>query len=237
MAIYGISDLHLAKDIDKPMDVFGPAWDHYMERIEENWRAVIKEGDTVLVPGDISWATYISEVDKDFAFIESLPGTKLFSRGNHDYWWTTLRKMEIYISNKEFNSIKFVQNKATQVGDVIISGTRGWILPNDSEFSSDDQRIYDRELARIDLCISDIKRLDPDHNYKWVLMMHYPPITKTCLNNAMVTKITEAGIDLCVYGHLHALGHRLIVEDTVENTEFKCIAADYLKFEPLKLFD
>lgn len=235
MKIYGISDLHLAKDIDKPMDVFGPAWDHYMERIEENWRAKVMPEDVVLIPGDVSWATYLNEVDKDFAFIESLPGTKLITRGNHDYWWTTLRKLENYLVAKEFNSIGFVQNKATKVGDCIISGTRGWILPNDSEFCSADQKIYDRELARLDLCIADMKRLDPEHACKWILMMHYPPIIKTYMQNEFVSKITDASIDLCVYGHLHGLGHRLIVEDVIEGTEFKCIAADYLKFEPIEL--
>lgn len=235
MAIYGLSDLHIAKAIDKPMDVFGSSWDHYMERIEENWRAVIKPEDTVLVPGDVSWATYLSEVDKDFDFINSLPGAKLISRGNHDYWWTTLRKLENHMTSKGFTTVSFLQNKAVQVEDAVISATRGWILPNDSEFTSEDKKIFERELARLDLCIADMKRIDPEHANKWILMMHYPPIIKTYLKNEFVTKITEASIDLCVYGHLHGLGQRLIVEDTIVNTEFKCIAADYLKFMPVRL--
>lgn len=235
MAIFGISDLHLAKDIDKPMDVFGPSWDRYMERIEANWRATITDDDYVLIPGDVSWATYLNEVDKDFSFINSLPGTKLISRGNHDYWWTTLRKMENYLTDKSFTTMSFVQNRAVRIDDTVVSGTRGWILPNDSEFSSDDQRIFDRELARLDLCIKDMMRLDPEHQCKWILMMHYPPLVKSCMRNAFVDKITSSKIDLCVYGHLHGLGHRLIVEDVISDTKFTCIAADYLKFEPLKL--
>lgn len=239
MAIYGISDLHLAKDIDKPMDVFGNSWDHYMERIEANWDSTIGSADTVLVPGDISWATYVSEIDKDFAFIEERPGRKLMSRGNHDYWWSTLRKLEIYITNKEFNSISFIQNKATLVEEegAIISGTRGWMLPSDADFGEADQKIFDRELARLDLCIADMRRLDPEHKYKWILMMHYPPMIRTSPKTAFVGKITEAGIDLCVYGHLHGLGHRLIVENTVDRTEFRCISADFLRFMPQKLIE
>ena len=33
MALYAIGDLHLSLTADKPMEVFGPAWENYTERI------------------------------------------------------------------------------------------------------------------------------------------------------------------------------------------------------------
>ena len=41
--------------------------------------------------------TYLKETDKDFEYLNDLPGKKLMLKGNHDYWWTTLNKMNNYI--------------------------------------------------------------------------------------------------------------------------------------------
>ena len=91
MAIYALADLHLSLSCpDKSMEVFGHSWGDYISRVEENWRNTVSEEDTVLIPGDISWATYFDKAEEDFRFISDLPGRKLLSRGNHDYWWTTM---------------------------------------------------------------------------------------------------------------------------------------------------
>ncbi len=37
------------------MDIF-PGWEQYVERLEKNWRSLVKEEDTVVIAGDISWA-------------------------------------------------------------------------------------------------------------------------------------------------------------------------------------
>ncbi len=57
MALYSIADLHLPLGIDKPMDVFGAKWENYVQRLSDNWQSKIKEEDTVVLPGDFSWAT------------------------------------------------------------------------------------------------------------------------------------------------------------------------------------
>ncbi|NLH96617.1 MAG: serine/threonine protein phosphatase, partial [Clostridiaceae bacterium] len=112
MALFAISDLHLALSVDKPMDVFGPRWSGYMDRLKENWCSVVGEDDHVVVPGDISWATYLDSAHEDFRFIHELPGRKIISKGNHDYWWTTMRKMEKFISGNGFTSISFMHNNS-----------------------------------------------------------------------------------------------------------------------------
>ena len=38
MALYTIADLHLPLVIDKPMDIFGKAWENYVERLVDNWQ-------------------------------------------------------------------------------------------------------------------------------------------------------------------------------------------------------
>ena len=77
MALYTIADLHLPLGIDKPMDIFGAAWSGYVERLADNWQSKIKPGDTVVMPGDFSWATYLEQSYKDFEFLNKLNGRKI----------------------------------------------------------------------------------------------------------------------------------------------------------------
>ena len=126
MAIYAIGDLHLSFGVDKPMDIFGFTWQNHADRIKENWLSKVTENDTVILPGDFSWATYLDEAYKDFEFLNSLPGKKIFLRGNHDYWWETLSKMKKYLKENNFENIDFIYNTSCLVEEKIIVGTRGW---------------------------------------------------------------------------------------------------------------
>ncbi|MBR6988107.1 MAG: serine/threonine protein phosphatase, partial [Clostridiales bacterium] len=67
MAIYALADLHLCLSCpEKSMAYVWSAWDNYVQRIKENWEAVVTDEDTVLIPGDISWATYVDQAEEDF---------------------------------------------------------------------------------------------------------------------------------------------------------------------------
>jgi len=110
MAIYAISDLHLSLGIGKQMDIFGDNWIKHEEKIRENWISKVKENDLVLLPGDFSWAMYLEETVKDFEFINNLPGKKLLLKGNHDYWWSTKKKMEDFMKSEGFETIKILHN-------------------------------------------------------------------------------------------------------------------------------
>ena len=109
MSLFVIADLHLPLGNNKPMDIFS-GWNNYVERLETNWKSTVAECDTVVIPGDISWAMKLEESDKDFAFLQSLPGTKVIMKGNHDYWWTTMNKMESFLLDRGYDSIKIVHN-------------------------------------------------------------------------------------------------------------------------------
>lgn len=97
MSIYVIGDLHLSFSVDKPMDIFGNNWENHAEKIKNNWIEKVKAEDTVIMPGDFSWATYLEETHKDFEYLNSLPGKKILSKGNHDYWWTTVTSMKKFL--------------------------------------------------------------------------------------------------------------------------------------------
>jgi len=238
MAIYGLADLHLAiSNPDKDMSVFGRGWDGYMEKIKKNCNEKVGPEDTILMPGDLSWVMYLDNGREDFGFIDSLPGTKLIGRGNHDYFWTTVAKMEKWLAEQGFSSIKVIRNNAVRVEDSLVTGTRGWKLPIDDNFDEDDRKILDREIIRTGLCIDSLRKEDPEHKLRWILMLHYPPLLKDCLQTEFTELIEKAGVDLCIFGHLHGRAHANMFEGQKEEngTKYVCVSGDYIKFEPVKL--
>ena len=108
MALYAMADLHLSLSTNKPMDVFGERWANYHQRIKDNW--CLEDNDTIVIPGDISWAMNFEELKEDFEFLGNLKGKKIISKGNHDYWWNSLKKLNEFASN--YGDIQFLHNNA-----------------------------------------------------------------------------------------------------------------------------
>ncbi|MCQ2532093.1 MAG: metallophosphoesterase [Saccharofermentans sp.] len=237
MAIYALSDLHLAlSNPEKSMSVFGPGWENYIERIKEGFDGVVKPEDTVLMPGDLSWATYLKDAKEDFEFIDNLPGKKIISRGNHDYWWNTIKKMEETFKDMGLSTITIARNNVIEAEDCLISGTRGWKVPGDDGFGEEDKKIYDREVIRLGLCLDAIAKEDPEHSKKHVIMMHYPPLTKNAARGEFTTLLENANVDMVIYGHLHGRAHAKVFEGKRGNTEYRCVSADYCNYRPFQLF-
>lgn len=236
MAIWAMSDWHLAiSNPDKSMELFGSAWSDYVARIKEGVENNVKDGDTILMPGDLSWVVYMKDGYEDFKFIDDLPGHKIISRGNHDYFWTTVKKMEEQFASFGISTIEIARNNVLEIEDTLVTGTRGWKLPFDQDFKEEDRKIYDREVIRLGLCMEALNKLDPEHKKKHICMLHYPPLSKAH-QNTQFTEILEAnGVDLCIYGHLHGKAQRRLFEGYKGNVLYRCVAADYLGFVPLNL--
>ena len=236
MAIFALADLHLCLSCpDKSMEICWSSWENYVTRIKENWEETVTSDDTVLIPGDISWATYIDKAEADFRFISDLPGRKLLCRGNHDYWWTTIKKMEDFFEEKGFD-LEFVRTNVIEAEDCLISGTRGWMIESrDSIEGSDNKKIYERERLRIRMCIDKLNEADPEHAKKHILMIHYPPITARKEFTEFAEMISEGMVDVCVYGHLHGKSHSKAFEGDFGGTEFICVSSDYVGFKPVKI--
>lgn len=233
MAIYAISDLHLALSVNKPMDVFGDRWANYMDKLKDSWCQTVSPEDHVIIPGDISWATYLQEAQADFAYIEDLPGKKIISKGNHDYWWTTSSKLEKFKLGNNFTSIHFMHNNSFEMENIILCGTRGWKCPGDADFDVEDQKIYNRELQRLELSI---KSAAAENGREMLVAMHYPPFNAQKQPSAFVDIMKHYGVKNCIYGHLHSHGFKSAVQGEVEGINFRLVSADYLNFEPLRLY-
>ena len=234
MSIYVIADLHLSFKVNKPMDIFGDNWDNHPEKIKKYWLENIKPEDTVILPGDFSWATYIEDAKPDFDFLNSLPGRKILLKGNHDYWWTTLAKMREFVLNNNYENIDFLYNNAYLVEDKIIVGTRGWVLQDGEE----NKKMINRENERLKLSFKyGIQNFGEDKEI--IAFMHYPPIaTENLLGSEFLEfykTMKSYNVNECYYGHLHGNSHNDAIEGEVGGINFHLISADYLDFKPQKI--
>lgn len=230
MAIYVIGDLHLSFNTNKPMDIFGENWQKYEEKIKQDWLLKVKPEDTVILPGDFSWAMYLDKTDKDFEFINNLPGKKILLKGNHDYWWTTVTSMRRYIQEQDFENIDFLYNNSYEFEGKIIAGTKGWNISEDQE----DIRLTKREVARLELSIQDgISKYGEDKEI--IVFMHYPPLTKNYMNTDYTRLLKKYNIKRCYYGHLHANSIQDAVEGNIDGIEYKLVSSDGLDFKLLKI--
>lgn len=229
MSLYVIGDLHLCLSApDKTMSIF-PGWQDYQERIRKNWLENIGEHDTIVLAGDISWGMSLQQAASDFHFIDNLPGQKIVLKGNHDYWWTTLKKMEDFLSAEGCSTIKILHNNHYSYGEYAICGTRGWVnMPGESQ----DEKVLRREVQRLETSIrSAVKEgLEP------IVFMHYPPIFASNFNYDILEILYRYKIKDCYYGHVHGRSaHELCIKNTYDDVNFHLISGDYLQFVPEKV--
>ena len=226
MAIFAIGDLHLSLGTDKPMDVF-PGWEGYLPKLEANWRRLIAPEDTVLLAGDTSWAMNLNDTRADFAFIQSLPGQKWLIKGNHDYWWTTTRKMETFLAANGFNSLHILHNNACLVGDTALCGTRGCPFDN---AAAQGEKLMAREAGRLRMSLQAAG--DAPHK---IAFLHYPPVFPGACAEELVAVLHEFGVTECYYGHLHGKSIHYARQGVADGITYRLISADGLGFCPCKI--
>lgn len=235
MSIFSIADLHLSAYRDKPMDKFGSRWRDHTNKLVKRWSAVVGEGDTVIVPGDISWAMNLDEAREDLRLINGLPGYKLIGKGNHDYWWGTVTKMKEFLSDEGFDKIDFLYNNAVCVEDYIICGTRGWYVEKhlqNTTGTADYDKIVAREALRLRMSLEAAAKLRAEHGGEILSYMHFPPVFGSFVCRELVECLSEFGVRHCYFGHIHG---SYTVPRTVnyEGIDFTLISADYLDFVPM----
>ena len=227
MALYAISDLHLAFTTDKPMDIFGDKWLKHDEKIKQNWISKITEEDTVLIAGDISWSMKSSDSKVDLDWINALPGKKIISKGNHDFWWSGISKL-----NNMYDNTKFLQNNFYAYEDYAICGSRGWILEGSDRFTEKDKKIFNREIIRLRLSLDKAK--EAGYN-KFIVMIHYPPMNEKREASAFTEIFKEYGVEKVIYGHLHGPALATAFNGEHEEIEYIITSCDYLNFDPIRI--
>jgi len=225
MSVFAIADLHLAFSVDKPMDRFGPQWVGHPEKIARAWRAAVGPQDTVLVAGDTSWAMRLDEARADLQYLADLPGRKILLRGNHDYWWGSLAKVRAALPA----GVEVLQNEALQVEGWWLAGARGWLLPVPGS-SPADRAIYEREIGRLRLSLQAAGPQGPR-----LAMLHYPPWMPGFESTEVRALLVEFGVEVCVYGHLHAMAKGTYPDGAYGGLRVYCVSADLVDFAPQRI--
>lgn len=224
MALYTLSDLHLAFSSNKPMDVFR-GWENHTERIRANWNRLIKPEDTVVLAGDTSWALKLEETLEDFAFLNSLSGKKIILKGNHDFWWGTQRKIEEFLNKNNFQSISILFNNSYSVGNIAVCGSRGWVYDGTGEV---DEKIISRECGRLKLSL---EKRDKTAD-KTVVFLHYPPVYRDYVCQPILDVLKEYNIEQIYYGHIHGTGKNHTVNE-YEGIKMRLVSCDCVDFTPI----
>ena len=230
MSLFAIGDLHLPGGAEKPMSVFGPQWDRHFFRISESWREQVREEDTVLIPGDISWAMKLEDAVPDLLEIGMLPGTKILIRGNHDYWWNGITRVRAALPPRMFA----LQQDALETEHFIVCGTRGWTIPaEDAPMSEEDGRIYARELQRLSMALEAAERKNPEKPV--AVMLHFPPLYQGTRRSGFTELMEQHSVKLCVYGHLHGSGIAAGFSGEQGGVKYQLVSCDSQDFQVRKI--
>ena len=229
MAIYAISDPHLSFGVDKPMNIFN-GWENYERRLSDNWKNVITDKDSVIIPGDISWAMNMQEVFPDLLFLHELPGTKYLLKGNHDLWWPTSSKLSAFLEESDLNSIRFIFRNAYKVEDVALCGTRSWFYDSNEP----EEKVFTRELMRLEASLLAACDLNPS---EIIVFLHYPPIFSGMIVDEVVSLLKQYDVKRCYYGHVHGKNIYSAFNGEYEGIHFRLVSADSLSFIPLLIHD
>ena len=240
MSLFVIADLHLSSDGSKSMEKFGSRWTNYMQKLKNNWSLLIKDEDTVIVPGDISWSLKLEDSLPDLKFLDCLPGRKLIGKGNHDFWWATASKMKAFFEANEIGSIDILYNNAYLEKECILCGTRGWFVEEAQQHtvgSVDYLRIVNRETIRLRMSLDEAMKLKNSAeglDLPILVFLHFPPVWNGFVCREIVDVLHEYGVRTCYFGHIHGAYYSPMSFE-FEGIEMILCAADYLNFAPLPI--
>lgn len=221
MKIFALGDLHLSHQVEKPMDIFGERWGNHTEKIRENWQQIVKEDDFVIMPGDFSWGTYLSQTEADFKFIDGLPGKKIMLKGNHDYWWETVTKMKNFLDSIGVQGVDFLHNNSFAIGDKVFFGTKGWDFADDK-----DEKIINRETIRFGISMEDAMKKEGEK----IAVFHYPPDRIP----ELVSIMKQNDISKCIHGHVHGFPP-LPSRYEKEGIQYINASSDQVDFTPIEI--
>ncbi len=226
MALYVLGDPHLSFRSQKPMDIFGGVWNGYVDKLRDGL-SVLREEDTIVLAGDISWGMSLEESTEDFAFLDAFPGRKLIVKGNHDYWWTTANKTYRFWEEHGFKTLNLLHNNCYEYGGYALCGTRGWFLDEDK--NGHNQKVFNRELLRLETSLKAAGEKPK------LVFLHYPPLYQGYSCPEILNLLEQYQVRACYYGHLHGGSHRLALEGIHGSVDYHLVAGDYLGFHPLKI--
>ena len=232
MSNYIIGDVHLSLGVDKPMDIYGGEWIGYVDKLRQALSALTPD-DTLVLAGDISWGMRLTETLPDFMFLtQHCKAEIILVKGNHDYWWTTVAKMNAFLSEQGLVNLKILHNNAYLVDGKAICGTRGWFYEEDKGADAQNEKVFLRELGRLRASLEAGRRLGAE---ELICCLHYPPLYEGYRCDPIVELMGEYGVRRCYYGHLHGQACGRAIEGVYRGIDYTLVSADHVGFTPVKI--
>lgn len=222
-----MGDFHLSFQAGKSMEIFGPLWKDYVNRINKNCRKILCEDDTIVLTGDHSWGKNLDSCKEDLEFIEALPGRKILLRGNHDMFWDAKKTARL---NELFKGrLEFLQNNFMVWEDYALVGTKGYCFEGKDTYEHF-LKIREREVERLRDSFEQAKAAGYT---KFLMFLHYPPTSIGEQDSPFTDLAKEYGAEMVVYSHCHGIDR---FDDSfkgnVDGIEYYLVSGDYLKFKP-----
>lgn len=232
MSLYVIGDTHLSFGTSKPMDIFA-GWEHHTEILAKAWRSHITPEDTVVIAGDISWGMSLQEALPDFEWLNALPAKeKIILKGNHDYWWTTMKKMQAFFTDNHLDTLRILHNNCYAYGEYGICGTRGWVNMEPDTADPNDAKVSAREAQRLEVSI----KAAVEQSLKPIVFLHYPPVYGASCNYPILDVLWKYSVTDCWYGHIHGRSqHRYAINGERDDVCYHLISGDFVQFIPQKV--
>ena len=222
MKIYAISDLHLSFLETKPMDIFGDGWKNHWSLIVEDWKNKVTDEDIVLVAGDISWAMTLEEAQADLERIGACKGKIILIRGNHDYWWSSMKKINSILPD----NMVCLQNNAVKIGNYVFCGSRGWTVPElGAKPTADDTKLYERERLRMEMSLMEGAKLKQEGD-TLIAMIHFPPFNSRAESSYFTELFQKYGVSHVIYGHIHGKTSRARLYYEKNNIKYYLTSCD-----------
>ena len=221
MSIYTISDLHLSFGSNKPMNIFR-GWENHTERLFANWNRLVNQEDTVVLPGDFSWGLKLEDTLEDFKFLNTLAGKKIILKGNHDLWWSTVKKLNEFLTENEIKNIEILFNNTIIAENHAIAGTRGWFYDDKA-----DKKIVLREVGRLEKSLTEAEKT----GLPVLVFLHYPPVYGNQVCNEIFDVLKNHKIEKVYHGHIHGEGFNNAVKE-YDGIKFELISCDCIDFTP-----
>ena len=146
-----------------------------------------------------------------------------------------MKKHEQFFERIGVSTISFLFNNAHEVGDYIISGTRGWYNDEDATGAPDNadfEKLTNREALRLESSLRAAVALRERSPQKEIIaFMHFPPFWNGRESESLMEILKRYGIKRVYYGHIH--GNYTVDPSFVhDGIEMHLVSADYVEFIP-----